>query len=109
MSHKATVVEVNTLGLEEIVLASKSKSLDFYEGRNERDPTKNSILYSKSSWAKTLRILGWVFRFTHKCQNRVKTRKKLMKLAQKSLNYRHKLRKKTAHKPKLKPQIKCQN
>ena len=58
VSHKATVVEAKTLGLEEIVLASKSKSLDFYEGRNKSDPTKNGILYLKSSWAKTVRILG---------------------------------------------------
>ena len=106
VSHKATVVEAKTLGLEEIVLASKSKSLDFYEGRNKSDPTKNGILYLKSSWAKTVRILGWVFRFIHKCQNRVKTRKKLMELTEKSLNYRHKLRKKTVQKPKVKPKVK---
>ena len=109
VSHQVRVIDQSHLGLEAVILASKSKMLKFYEEKNKGDPSKNGLLFKNSSWQKIVRILGWVLRFVHRCQNRVKTRKKLEKMKKSSDNYQHKLRSRSKQKkstnvkmPKLK-------
>ena len=100
VSHHLTTIDEKQLGLEAVVVASNTKSLDFYEKKDKSDPSKNGLLYRFQSWAKTVKILAWVFRFVHHCQSLVKSRKKLVKMYDNSANFQLKLRRKRV-KPSL--------
>ena len=92
VSHQVTVVNISELGIEELLNSSNSRSLDFFEGQNKTEPTKNGLLYLRSTWSKTVRILGWIFRFIHACKNLIAMLKRLKSIHDNSENYKHKLR-----------------
>ena len=72
----------------------KTKKLDFYEANDRKsEPKKIGILYCKPSWAKIVRILGWVIRYITRLRTRAETRRKLTQVKLASENYKYKLRK----------------
>ena len=101
VSHHLNIVQENQLGLEIQISKSKNKKLDFYEANDRKSkPKKIGILYCKPSWAKTVRILGWIIRYITRLRTRAETRRKLTQVKLASENYKSKLRKRPEKVPK---------